>query len=497
MSGCDFNRRQFLKYTGAAGAATMAATLGWEDIAQAASATPLPVGTPILVIVTLYGGNDGLNTVVPYLDPAYQSNRPGMSLDASEVLPISDSLALNGSMTGFASLWAANKLAIVLGTSYPNPNLSHFSSMAIWQSASPVEEISSGWIGRYLDALPHDPFRAIGVDSTLTPLLAGNHRVGSMVPVSGLQMPWGSLSTQLEMLGAGSKQDVELVADAAGSISDLYALSSTLTSVLATAPPSSASPLAQQLDVVANMITANVPTRVYSVGLSTFDTHADELALQNVLIGQVSDAITAFLTQIDATPRANDVVVLVYSEFGRRVMANAGQGTDHGTSGPVFVAGNRVAGGFYGEQPSLTNLVQGDLAVVVDFRDVYASMLEDVLGTEAGSVLANWSTKLDLITPPASQHARRRSQRWGVANYALARLTTSLIDATISSALAPGPKTAATPAARRSSRSLFGTMPPTITGMSDPFERRASTTNGASVRCAPDNIESPTTSTSS
>ncbi len=399
MTGCDFNRRRFLQYTGAAGVATLAATLSMDEIAQAASVTPLPLGTPILVIVTLYGGNDGLNTVVPYLDPAYLSNRPGMSLDASEVLPIGNSLALNGAMTGFQSLWSANNLAIVLGTSYPNPNLSHFSSMAIWQSASPVEEISSGWIGRYLDALPHDPFRAIGVDSTLTPLLAGNHRVGSMVPVGGLDVPWGSLATQLELLAVASKQDVELVADAAGSIGDLFALAKTLSPVLATAPLTNASPLAQQLDVVSNMILANVPTRVYSVSLSSFDTHAGELATQSALIGQVSDAITAFLTGIDSSPRADDVVVMVYSEFGRRVMANASEGTDHGTSAPVFVAGNRVIGGFYGEQPSLTNLVQGDLAVVVDFRDVYAAMLEDVLGTEAGSVLDGWSTKLDLISP--------------------------------------------------------------------------------------------------
>src|ERR1035438_9605798 len=139
-----------------------------------------------------------------------------------------------------------------------------------------------------------------------------------------------------------------------------------------------------------------------SVSLSGFDTHADELSQQNVLVGQLSDAITAFLTQVGTTPRADDVVVMVYSEFGRRVEANGGEGTDHGTSAPVFVAGNRVAGGFYGEQPSLTNLVQGDLAVVVDFRDVYASMLEDVLGAEAPKILNNWSTKLDLITPASS-----------------------------------------------------------------------------------------------
>ena len=398
MSPCDFDRRQFLKYTGAAGAATMAATLSIDDVAHAASVTPLPVGTPILVIVTLYGGNDGLNTVVPYLDPAYVSNRPGMSLNATEVLPLSDSLALNGAMTGFHSLWSANKLAIVLGTSYPNPNLSHFTSMAIWQSGSPAEEISSGWIGRYLDSLPHDPFRAIGVDSTLTPLLAGVRRAGSMVPISGIQIPWGSLGTQIKLFANSSRQDIQLVADAAGSVADLYALSSKLTPVLKTPPSTSATPLAQQLDVVGNMIAASVPTRVYSVSLSGFDTHADELGTQNTLVGQLSDAVAAFLTQIGTTPRADDVVVMVYSEFGRRVQANGSAGTDHGTSAPVFIAGNRVASGFHGEQPSLTNLVQGDLAVVVDFRDIYASMLEDVLGVEAPKILNNWSTKLKLIT---------------------------------------------------------------------------------------------------
>jgi len=239
MSPCDFNRRQFLKYTGAAGAATMAASLTMDDAAQAATVAPLPVGTPILVIVTLYGGNDGLNTVVPYLDPAYLSNRPDMSLDASEVIPLSDSLALNGTMTGFGSLWTANKLAIVLGTSYPNPNLSHFSSMAIWQTGSPAGEVTSGWIGRYLDAYPRDPFRAIGIDSTLPALLAGNERVGSMVPVWGLSIPYGSLKTQLQQLGNTSKQDSALVADGAESISDLFALSSTLTPILASGPPSS------------------------------------------------------------------------------------------------------------------------------------------------------------------------------------------------------------------------------------------------------------------
>ncbi len=395
----DISRRQFLKYTGAGAVGSLAATLTLDDIAQAANTTPLPLGTPILVIVTLYGGNDGLNTVVPYVDPAYASSRPGLSLTGSQVLAITPELGLNSTMTGFKALWDAKKLAIVLGVSYPQPSYSHFTSMAIWQTASPVEQLSSGWIGRWLDALPHDAFRAIGIDSTVTPLLAGEHRVASMLPISGLQVPYGVLGTDALLLSQPSAQDSELSAQAAGAIADLFQVSATVAPVLKNAPPSSLSPLAQQLDVVGKLILANVPTRVYSVTYSGFDTHADELGAQSGLVGNVSSAVSGLLTQIGASTRANDVVVMVYSEFGRRVDANGSQGTDHGTSAPVFVAGNRVIGGLYGEQPSLTQLVNGDLAVSTDFRDVYASMLNDVLGADPQKILFNWPTKLNLIAP--------------------------------------------------------------------------------------------------
>jgi len=396
----DFSRRQFLKYTGAGAIASIAPTLTFADVAHAASSTPLPLGTPILVIVTLYGGNDGLNTVVPFQDPVYLSSRPGLSLSSNQVLPISADLALNGVMTGFKALWDQQHLAIVLGTSYPNPNYSHFSSMAIWQSASPVEQVSSGWIGRWLDGQAHSPFNVIGIGDTLTPLMAGNHSVGSVLPVGGLQVPYGTTATLAQQLAQPSKLDSRVTAEAAQAIGDLFEVAATVSPVLKNAPPSSASALGQQLDVVANLIAANVPTRVYSVTMSGFDLHADELSEQNTLLTNVSDAVSNLLTQVGTTARANDVVVMVYSEFGRRVVANGSHGTDHGTSAPVFVAGARVAGGLYGEQPSLTQLVAGDLAVTTDFRDVYASMLHDVLQTDPAQALNNWPTKLNLVTGP-------------------------------------------------------------------------------------------------
>lgn len=393
----DISRRQFLKYTGVSTLGAMATTLSLEDVARAASASPLPLGTPILVIVTLYGGNDGLNTVVPYQDPAYATLRPGLSLTEAQVLPLGQGLALNGSMTGMKALWDKNQLGIVLGVGYPQPNHSHFSSMAIWQTASPSSPISSGWIGRWLDTQSRDPLRAVGVGSVLTPLLAGARRSGSMLPFGGMVVPTGALGADVHQLAASSAADVPLTKEAAIAMFNMFQVASTVEPVLAGVRATSTNPLTNQLALVAGLIAAGVPTRVHAVSIAGFDTHANELTAQTSLIGGVSDAVSGFLAQVNTTPRANDVVVLVYSEFGRRPIANASNGTDHGTAGPVFVAGNRVAGGFYGEQPSLSALVGGDLAVTSDFRDVYASLLADVLSSDPASVIPGWTTKLNLI----------------------------------------------------------------------------------------------------
>ena len=404
------SRRKFLQLTGAGAIGTIATQLSIADITKAAEGNPLPLGTPIIVIVTLYGGNDGLNTVVPYLDPIYKSSRSDISLKESEIIPIGENLGLNASMTGFKSLWDQKKLAIVRGVGYPSPDRSHFSSMAIWQSASPKEHISSGWIGRWLDLQPHDPMQAIGLGSVLPPLLAGVKQVGSVLPLGGLVIPSGSLATDCIRLSLPSASDTALQSAAALSMRDLFRISKTVTPVLKKPAPipddlpaavggnfGADTSLSQQLDVVAKLIAANAPTKVWAVSLGGFDTHADEVKAQSSLLGTVSNSITRFLSQMHATKRADDVVVLVYSEFGRRVTANASHGTDHGTSGPLFLAGNRVNGGFFGDQPSLNNLVKGDLAVTTDFRDVYSAVLEEVLGTSAGKVISNWNTKLSVI----------------------------------------------------------------------------------------------------
>jgi uncharacterized protein (DUF1501 family) len=395
MKTCEIDRRRFLQWSGASMFAAMCAELSFESLASAASTSPMPVGTPILVVVTLYGGNDGLNTVVPFTDPAYQSTRANIALSASQLLPLSSTLAFNSAMPEISALYAQNKVAIVQGVSYPQPNLSHFTSMAIWQSASLTAEVSSGWIGRWLDIQPHSPFNAIGVGSVLSPLLVGEKSVASMVSSGGIQLPWGPVASVLPRLGRPSSADGLLEAAASTSISDLFSTAQVLAPLLTKSP--SGSHLNEQLSLVSTLINANVPTRVWEVNLSSFDTHVGEQADQNALLAEVSAAVGKFMTDIGASSRASDVTVMIYSEFGRRVMSNASRGTDHGTSAPVLIIGNTVKGGLYGEQPPLNALdPNGNLAVTTDFRDVYGGLLHDVLNTSVSDVIPSWRTSLSV-----------------------------------------------------------------------------------------------------
>jgi uncharacterized protein (DUF1501 family) len=404
-------RRKFLKLTsGAVAVGAAAPLLSIEEIAQAAIDRPLPANTPILVVITLYGGNDGLNTVIPFKDPIYFSSRPDISYKPETMLPLDAELALNPAMKGLKALWDQKKVAIVRGVGYPDPDHSHFSSMAKWQTASPAKHISSGWLGRWVDSQPEDSMLAISLGSVLPPMLAGTKRSGSALPLGGLVIPKGDLATQCLKLSKPVAKDSKLMAAAATSMRNLFSVSTNVQPVLKSPAPVSPdlpttnggnaggdSNLAQQLDVVAKLIAAGSPTKVWSVSLGGFDTHANEANAQAELLGVVSDSLSRFMGQLKATTRSNDVTIMVYSEFGRRVAGNGSQGTDHGTSGPMFVIGNSVKGGFYGDQPSLKNLVKGDLAVTTDFRDVYATMLEKVLKSPVDPTLGKWAGRVDCL----------------------------------------------------------------------------------------------------
>ncbi len=386
-------RRQFLLASGVTAGVALAAGAGaitLVELIRAAEHDPLPVGASVLVLVTLYGGNDGLNTVIPAGDKHYQSSRPGLAYSESEVLPLGDGLGLNPAMKGFKSLWDAKRLAIVRGVSYPKPDRSHFRSMAIWQTAAPAEPVPTGWLGRWLDATGGNPLHAVSIGVTLAPLLAGAQVAGAALPLSGLALP-KQLDQPVLDLSYPDPADGTLQRRASRSLADLTSVEKTFGPILdptdhSPVPKSKPGELASQLDVVARCIAAGAPTRAYSVSLSSFDTHAAEKGTQSTLLGQLDSAVSGFLNQV----KGKNVVVAVYSEFGRRVAANANQGTDHGTAGPVFIAGESVAGGFYGDEPSLTKLTSGDLMTTTDFRDVYATILDKVLGTDPGRILTGY-----------------------------------------------------------------------------------------------------------
>ena len=404
-------RRKFLQLTaGAVAVGAAAPLLSVDEIAAAAINRPLAAGTPIVVMVTLYGGNDGLNTVIPFTDALYYSSRPEISYKAENMLPLDAELALNPAMKGLKSLWDQKKVAIIRGVGYPNPDRSHFSSMAKWQTASPEKHISTGWLGRWIDTQAEDSMLAISLGSVLPPLFAGAKRSGSVLPLGGLVIPKGSVATNCMQLAKVSRADNSLMAAAATSMRNLFSVSTTVQPILKAPAPVAVdlpvvnggnaggdSNLAQQLDVVAKLIAAGSPTKVWSVSLGGFDTHANEANAQAVLLGAVSDSISRFISQMKSTSRSADVTVVVYSEFGRRVVGNGSQGTDHGTSGPMFIVGDKVNGGFYGDQPSLKNLVNGDLAVTTDFRDVYATILESLLKSPVEPVLGKWSGRTKFL----------------------------------------------------------------------------------------------------
>lgn len=373
----EINRRRFLIASAGVGAAGLLATAAveWPDLMRAARDRPLPDGAGVLVIATLYGGNDGINTLIPHGDNAYHDARPELAYAPGEVIHLDERLGLNPAMKGLAGLWNQRRLAIVRGVGYPRPDHSHFRSMDIWQTASPAEPVSTGWIGRWLDATGDDPLRAVNIGPVLPPLAVGEKRTAAAL--SATRSPAGDgLDAVMAALGADDPDDTPAMAAVCKAYRAAQTVSKSFGSVKSLGHQ--ANPLSAQLSTVAAAVKARVPTRVYTVQLGGFDTHAGERATQQRLLQAFDQAVTGFLQQV----AGSNVVVMAYSEFGRRVHANASQGTDHGTAGPVFVAGTRVKGGFYGEEPSLTDLDNGDLKYTTDFRDVYHELLTRTVGTD-------------------------------------------------------------------------------------------------------------------
>ncbi|HEX5255134.1 MAG TPA: DUF1501 domain-containing protein [Mycobacterium sp.] len=375
----EMNRRRFLIASagvGAAGLLSGTVAVSWPDLLRAAQDRPLADGAGVLVIATLYGGNDGINTVIPYADNAYHDARPELAYAPGDVLHLDQQLGLNPALKGLAGLWNQRQLAIVRGAGYPKPDHSHFRSMDIWQTASPAEPVSTGWIGRWLDATGDDPLRAVNIGAVLPPLAVGAKCTAAALSPGGASGDTGKFDAVMTALGNDDPDDTPAMAAVCKAYRAARTADATFESVKPAAKDRNS--LSTQLSMVAQAIKARVPTRVYTVQAGGFDTHAGERGTQQRLLQTFDEAVTAFVQEMTG----RDVVLLAYSEFGRRVRANASQGTDHGTAGPAFIAGPPVKGGFYGEQPSLTDLDNGDLKYTIDFRDIYAELLARTVGTD-------------------------------------------------------------------------------------------------------------------
>jgi len=359
----------------------------------------------VLVVIQLDGGNDGLNTVVPFADEDYVKRRKVLGIAPKDVLKLNDRLGLNPGMKGAAELFESGRLAIVQGVGYPNPNRSHFESMSIWQHArlDSSQHDSVGWLGRACDASnrhrgssPDSIF--VGRDSV--PVALRGRRAVALAMES---------EADLELVGGGDPHEPS---SAAGSDLSAFIQRTTDESYVAArrfqenAPSSRSSSaaypssgLARHLQLISRLIKLGGETRLYYASQSGYDTHSAQAFPHRQRLGEFSGALKAFLDDLRESQLDDRVVVLAFSEFGRRVQENDSAGTDHGTAGPVFIAGSPARGGLVGEHPSLTDLDDGDLRMRYDFRQVYATLLSDWLGRPAANILGGSFEPLPLLKP--------------------------------------------------------------------------------------------------
>ncbi|WP_460359530.1 DUF1501 domain-containing protein [Mycobacterium sp. ZZG] len=340
---------------------------------------------------------------MPLADDAYQDARPELAYDPDELIQLDPEFGLNPAMPGMAEMFESKTLAIIRGVGYPEPDRSHFRSMDIWQSGSTDNGVESGWIGRWLDSSPDDPLRVLNIGSVLPRLVVGEKT--SAAAFSTQVVPPRGTASFIESLALWDPEDSRPMAAVRDSYRAVPIVADALSPLFADVddggPESETGPnsngLNVQLNTVARCIAAGVPTRVYSVSLGGFDTHADQRDDHQRLVGVLDKAVTRFIKTIRNNTAGKNVVLMAYSEFGRRVEANASDGTDHGTAGPVFIAGDRVRGGFYGDEPSLSDLEDGDLKITTDFRNIYHELIEYTLRSDPEPVLGTGSKNLGFL----------------------------------------------------------------------------------------------------
>ncbi len=375
------NRRDFLKTLGTVSAAIPMIKHSPKQFLKTISKRK------ILVVVELLGGNDGLNTVIPFTDSTYYSARPVVGINKSDMLQINDSFAFHPSLEKFKTLFDEQKLSVILGVGYPDYDLSHFRSTDIWRGASMESAINSGWTARYLEYKYSDygttpPSYPVFIEVKDFSTILGegdNYSLGFTLEnpkdlyetMNGLYQVY-----RTESQNTYGGDELNFVRDLIDS-GTVYAeiLNNAYSSTLNTVEYPQNNSLANDLATVARMIGSGLKTEIYSVSMGGFDTHVDQNETQPTLLREMSEAIYSFQKDLEGLNVADEVTIFVMSEFGRRVYDN-GTGTDHGTASVSFLVGENIRSGFYGSQPSLNNLDEsGNLKFTTDFREIYASIL--------------------------------------------------------------------------------------------------------------------------
>jgi len=403
-------RREFLQ-RGAQGIGLLAfARYAPSFLVSAASAdVPAPRrDMPILVLVQLAGGNDGLNTVVPYTDDLYYHLRPSLAVPKDKVLRLDDHVGLNPACAGLHQLAQDGKLAIVQNVGYPNPNRSHFRSTDIWETASDSNEfVSTGFVGRYFDnccsgAPANGSPLGVHLTSEVPEVFFGDREHPTFgVPPYGGGRPrnenLGLLEQLLRQPGAAENESASYLRH---TMMDALVTERKVAGLLDGYQSGAEYPrnaFASELRNVAALIAGGLSTRVYFVSLGSFDTHVNQQGRQEALLKTLGDGLAAFQRDLEAHQLAEQVLVMTFSEFGRRPMENDGKGTDHGTAAPLFVMGAKVKGGLHGTPPNLAIDRNQDLTYRIDFRQVYATVLDRWLGGDSAAVLGHKFEPLPFI----------------------------------------------------------------------------------------------------
>lgn len=395
------SRREFLRRSAFVSLSPVAPTF----LTNVVSAGAEQVNGRRLVVIQLDGGNDGINTVVPYRDDGYEKHRQELRLAENDLIKANDNFAFHPRLRGVAELFEAGKLSVVHGVGYPNPNRSHFESTAIWQSGSTVEterRVGHGWIGSAVDATTSSGPHAIHVgDETLPVALRGRRCTANTISNPAdlrLRMPF-PLSPRIEetrlQTEASLSPPLNLKDFVTQCVTEAYASASELASTtrVDSAVNYPNSRLATRLKLISQMIKSGSAAQVYYTVQPGYDTHASQLPEHASLLSEFSRAVTAFMEDLKQSGLADCVTILAFSEFGRRVQENASGGTDHGTAGPVFLVGNQLLRSSIGEVSRLDDLHQGDLKYSIDFRSIYRSVLVDWLGLDCPAVLNGYPTQ--------------------------------------------------------------------------------------------------------